>query len=133
MSERLDNLALFNHLFDAETKNLTLTEKAVAFAIAKHRNVYSFRCCPGLTLLAREASCSRRTVCRIIKKLIQKKEIVRLKITTNGGYLKSQYYFLFDIEDAIAIYQDEESVLNLHKPDDLDNFEFCLGKNWFSN
>ena len=131
MSEQLDNLALFNHLFSTETNHLTFTEKSVAFVIAKHRNVKSFKCCPGLTLLAKEANCNRTTIWRATTKLVEEKEIMRLLIPRSGGRPRSQYYFMFDIQIALEIFQNDESILNLHYPDEVENFEWCLAKKLF--
>lgn len=127
---KLNNIALLNHFISQETK-LTSTEKLVAITLMSHRNNVSMRCCPGLTLLTKETNFTRRTIQRAIQSLVDKKEIVKLKITQGVLYLRSQYYFLYDIATAKRVHKNEDSVFSLHHSAEIDNFEFCLSRNWF--
>jgi len=130
MDGKLDNIALLRHL-GSEKLNLTSTEKLVAIILMTHRNNISMMCCPGLTLLSRETKFTRRTVQKAIKSLIKKKEIIKLQIKNDKVYLKSQYYFLYDIDMAKTIYEDENSLFRNHHENEVDNFEHCLAYNMF--
>lgn len=130
MNNNLDNIALLKHLISKDTK-LTSTEKLVAIALMSHRNNISMICCPGLTLLSKETKFTRRTVQKAIKSLIKKKEIVKLQIKDGKVYLKSQYYFLYDIDMAKTMYENEDSIFRNHHENEVDNFEYCLSYNWF--
>jgi len=128
--DKLDNISLFKH-FCSKSINLTATEKLVAMVLLSHRNNISMVCCPGLTLLAEETGFTRRCVQMTTKSLIIKKEIVRLPIKNGNLYLKSQYYFLYDIDKAKEIYENEESIFLNHHYAEVDNFEHCLKYNLF--
>ena len=128
--DQLDNISLFKH-FCHKTTDLTSTEKLVAVILMSHRNNISMMCCPGLTLIAKETGFNRRTIQKAILSLIEKKEIVKLRITNEKIYLRSQYYFLYDISAAMSIYENEESCFNSHHGNEVDNFEFCLARKWF--
>jgi len=128
--DRLNNIKLLKHLISKDTK-LTSTEKLVAIALMSHRNIVSMMCCPGLTLLSEETQFDRRTVQRAIKSLILKKELKKLKQTSGKKYIKSQYYFLYDIAKAKEIYEDDDSIFKCHHYEEVENFEFCLSHGWF--
>ena len=114
MSEnQLDNLALLNHLRSKEI-DLTSTEKLVAIILMTHRNNISMMCCPGLTLLEQETKLNRRTVQRAIKSLIEKKELVRLRIRNGALFTKSQYYFLYDKKAAQQIFHKDNNIFKTH-------------------
>ncbi len=131
MSEnQLDNLALLNHLRSKEI-DLTSTEKLVAIILMTHRNNISMMCCPGLTLLEQETKLNRRTVQRAIKSLIEKKELVRLRIRNGTLFIKSQYYFLYDMKHAKIIYKNIDSIFNNHHKEQAKHFEFCLMEKLF--
>ena len=52
-------------------------------------------------------------------------------MSDRNGYKYNQYYFLYDINDALAIYKNEESVLYCHKDEEFENFEYCVENNLF--
>lgn len=128
--DRLDNIALFKH-FCSKNTNLTSTEKLIAIILLSHRNNISMMCCPGLSLLVKETKLNRRTIQRSIMSLIKKKELSKLKIISGKLYIKSQYYFLYDIDTAKEIYENDESLFSKHHDAEVDNFKHCLGNRFF--
>jgi hypothetical protein len=131
--ENLDNISLFKFLISGETRSLTPSEKLVAIAIAIHRNNISFKCCPSLGRLAKITGLSRRAVIRATKALQQKKIMVRLRVMNGKRYQYNQYYFLFDLNDAIEIYENDDSILNKDKFEEVENFEWCIENKLFPN
>lgn len=128
--DRLDNIKLFKYILQ-ENRNLSPTEKLVAATLMSHRNNVSMMCCPGLTLLVQETGFSRYGIQKIIQSLIKKKAIVRLRITSGKQYLKSQYYFLYDIATARDIYNNEDSIFTNYHVDQVENFEWCMAEKLF--
>ena len=129
--DKLDNIALLKHFVSEETKDLRPFEKFIAIAISKHRNNLSFKCCPGFNTLQKITGAGKATIKRAIDGLIAKQEIVRLRITAGNSYLRSQYYFLYDIEHAKQIYNNDESVFKRHHGNEVDSFEHCLSNRLF--
>lgn len=128
--DHLDDIALFKH-FCHRTTSLSSTERLVAIILMSHRNNISMMCCPGFMLLSKEASLSKSTICRAIKQLIIKKELVKLPIYSDKIYIKNQYYFLYDIEHAKQIFNNDESIFYCHHETEYERFEECLKKNLF--
>ena len=130
-NDQLNNIALIKHFLSEETKHLKPFEKLIALAIGKHRNNTSFKCCPGFNTLRKITGAGKATIKRAVDGLISKHEIVRLRIKTGRSFLRSQYYFLYDIEKAKEIYNNDESIFAYHHENEVDNFEYCLSKNMF--
>jgi DNA-binding MarR family transcriptional regulator len=104
--ERLDNIALQNYLISEKTSHLSPAEKFVAVAIAKHRNVYSMKCCPGVKLLAKETGYSERTIIRAIDILERKGVVSKVPLKDNNRRSGMQYFFMHDLADARKLNDD---------------------------
>lgn len=131
-NDKLNNIALLKHFLSEETDRLTSTESLVALCLAIHRNNISMLCCPSITTIQKRARMARSTVVGALTGLIQKKEIIRLRIKKeNSTFANNQYYFFFDIKHAIEIYDDEDSIFRCHHEAQAENFEWCLSRKMF--
>lgn len=120
---KLDNFLL---LRDMGYQPITLSENSVALVLAQHRNTESMLCCPGLESLADKSKVSRKTARKAIKSLIKKKIIAKTQIMAGKRVVRTQYYFLFDIDIAKLIYNDKGSVFNQKYPRQRKYFEEVL-------
>ena len=127
--DKLDNIALIKHFLSSETDHLTSAESHIALCLATHRNNTSMLCCPSITIIQKRVRMARSTVSKALAGLVLKKEIVKLRIRKeNAVFANNQYYFLYDIEKAKEIYNNELSVFLNHHGEQADNFEWCLSK-----
>jgi DNA-binding MarR family transcriptional regulator len=127
----INNLALFNHLWDYPTRKsntkdktaLTSTEKAVAVCIANHRNSATLACFPGYGRVAKQTGFNRTTVLRAAKRLEDVGIVYRHRVYEDGWLQRQEYYFHFDAEVARSLRDDEDSILNkADKLEGIDNF-----------
>ena len=133
MSEnQLDNIALFKYFFLPETKNLTSSERLVALCLAHHRNNISMLCCPSIDTMKKEIQIAKSTVILAIRGLIKKDIIVKLQIKRiNTSFANNQYYFMYDIEHAKTIRNNDDSIFCNHHDQQVENFDFCLAGKLF--
>lgn len=105
---QLDTIRLLNSIRD--NKNLTTSEKTVAYTLALHRNSKTLLCCPTQETIAKEANCTPLTAARLIKSMEDKEFLVRI-IKPWGTHRKYKYYFASELQPAFAISQNKGSAL----------------------
>lgn len=140
----LDTFALLEYLLSAEKqyphliidpdtgitkKFLNATDLAIAVCLAKTRNSAHAGCFPSIKTLAAMSLSSESSVKRSIKAL-QHAGIIRIyknKYDSNSKYENNNYFFMFEFEDLLELYQDTSSVF-YQELNTSEIFEQCFRK-----
>jgi len=100
-TEGLSNFKLLNHIFD-DRDDLTPTEKLVATALLRHRNITTLACHPSMRRIRSITGLSMDTVRRAISGL-ESKRVVIVGRNYRGprGRAVNRYVFTYDLEAAL--------------------------------
>ena len=149
----IDNLGLFKHLWQIKTrpkssekqekfhktkrplmtkgKNkgkpmisyLSSPEKLIVLCIAHHRNPATLRCFPGYGTISKETGLDKKTIGKAMESLERAKIIWRYKVYDENELKRTQYFFMYDANDAKNLWEDEDSPMyRAQSTDGIDEF-----------